>query len=269
MVKKLLKHEFSALSKTLLPMYIVLFSIALFNRVAQFFENEGTPYTISIVSSSILLGIAAMVCIVYTVAVCIVRFYKNLYTAQGYLTLTLPVTHSDHIFAKLISAVLASLASFVAVFLSITVSTAGDVFGELIKAAAYIARRYFKWAKGNGVFFIIEFVLVCLLSVILEYLIIYTCITLGQLANKNRVLAAFGIYFGVYIIWQIIGTVFIIITSTIINSAFIEKIYMWIANNPFAFIHILFCGSALIMLALCVLCFFITHIIMKNRLNLE
>lgn len=269
MVKKLLKYEFSSLAKTLLPMEIVLFSIAFFNRIVQFFENDSTPYNIFIVSSSVLLGIAMMVCLIFTFAICIVRFYKNIYTAQGYLTLTLPATHAQHIWAKLISAVCASAVALVSVFLALAVSTAGDVFHEILKAAAYLIEQYFKLTKANGAFYIIEGLFCLILSVVGEYLLIYTCITVGQLAKKNRVLAAFGVYFGIYVAWQIIETVVIIIFSILYTNGLLENLYAWIIKHPFPFTHIVLTGLFVLLSIFCVLCFFITHRIMKNKLNIE
>ena len=269
MVKKLMKYEFSSLAKTILPMEIVLFSIALFNRIVQFFENEGTTYKIFIISSSILLGIAMLVSLVFTFAVCIVRFYRNLYTSQGYLTLTLPVTHAKHIWAKLLSAVIATVTSFVAILLALAVATAGDVFHEIIKAMAYLIKHYFIITKTNGAFYIIEVLALIILATASEYLLIYTCITLGQRAQKNRILLAFGIYFGIYIVWQIIETIFIIIAATLANTTFINNILNWVGTHIFTSLHIAFCSVTVILFVLCLVCFLITKRVMSKKLNLE
>ncbi|MBR0466039.1 MAG: hypothetical protein IJJ40_00895 [Clostridia bacterium] len=269
MVKKLLKYDFSALSKPLIPMYIVMLSIALFNRIVQFFESDGVAYNIFFISSTILFVISIAVSFVYTLAVCVVRFYKNLYSHQGYLTLTLPASHSEHILSKLISSVCAMAVTLLAVIISVSVCTAGDVFGEIIKAALYIFKQYFRLTKVHGAFYILEFILVLLATTVAELLTIFTSVTVGQLAKKNRILLAFGVYFGIYVAWQIIETVLLIIGAVFVNTDIAEKLLDYIAENTYQCIHIALIGFLLIQLAVSFAGFFITRKIMRTKLNLE
>ena len=269
MVRKLLKYEFSSLAKTILPMEIVLFSIALFTRFVQLFEGESTAYTIFIVSSSILLGVAMVVCVAFVIAVCVVRFYKNLFTAQGYLTLTLPATHTQHIAAKLISAFCASVVSIISVIAALAIATAGDVFHELVKAGLYILKIAFREAGAHVPFYVAEFVLMTAAYILMTYLLFYACVTVGQLAKKNRVLAAFGAYFAYYVATQILGTVVLMIFTGVFDARWLEALGEWISEHGYAFLHILLCGSALISLIWGTVCFFISRHIMQKKLNLE
>ncbi len=267
MVKKLLKYEFSALFKTLLPMWIILLSVAFVTRFIQIFENSGKTFGVFMWSSVIMLIIAMIVCVLMTVAVCTVRFYKNFYTAEGYLTLTLPVTHKKHIAAKIIAAFCTSVVSFLSLIAAFMISTAGEVFGECVKAAVYLfkkATEYFKW---NTPFYIIECLLVLVVVTVYVYLLFYACITVGQMAKKNRILAAFGAFFGYYIIKQIIGT--IIIVCIVVFNNFFEQLTLSMAAHPILSGHIILCGLLVLNSALAVLYFFITERLMKKRLNIE
>ena len=100
MVKKLIKHEFIAYSRSLLPIELALIGIAIVLRFIQFFENQTTGYSILFGSAIFAFCAAIVVCLVMTFIVAIQRYYKNLFKSEGYLTLTLPVTHSQHIFTK-------------------------------------------------------------------------------------------------------------------------------------------------------------------------
>ena len=60
MVKKLYKYEFLALLRTLLPVYVALFGVALLSRFLQIFENKSVAYAIVFGSS----------CFAYTYTLC-------------------------------------------------------------------------------------------------------------------------------------------------------------------------------------------------------
>ena len=53
----------------------------------------------------------------------VIRFYKNLFTKEGYLTFTLPVTSTQHILVKSTTAVLVQIVSIIAIMLSFYVFT--------------------------------------------------------------------------------------------------------------------------------------------------
>ncbi len=269
MVKKLLKYEFASFSKTILPMEIVLLGIAVLTRVIQFFETDSNTYSIFITSTAIMLGIAMVVCIVMTFVVCLVRFYKNLYTAEGYLTLTLPVTHTKHILAKLISSVLATVFSFISVFVAFAIATAGDVFNETVKAGVWIYKLLLKEFKWQGGLYTAEIIALVLISIITTYLIMFTCITVGQMARKNRVLAAFGVYFGYYIAKQLLATILLIVFITNENFILFRTIIDFAGDNPEGFVHFLLCGMILLLLIESTVLFIIQRFIMKKKLNIE
>ena len=117
MVKKLLKHEFMALSRMLVPMYIILLGLALITRIIAIFETDAVIYDIILVSSVIILSIGLLVGLVYTMVSCIIRFYRNLFSKEGYLTFTLPVSVNAHLGTKLLTSVVAYLASLAVVFI--------------------------------------------------------------------------------------------------------------------------------------------------------
>ncbi len=269
MVKKLLKYEFISLSKPLIPMGIILLCSALFTRIVQFFESSGTTYKILIYSSSILLGLSMIVAIVMTVAVCVIRFYKNMFTAEGYLTLTLPVTHTEHILSKLISAVISSVVSLIAVIAALFIATAGDVSLEIFKAIKYLIKIAARFLDYNFYLYSLEIILSVIAFTVFVYLLLYTCLTVGQMAKKNRILAAFGVYFGWYVFRQIIGTIFIIVFVTCQKKPFMQAFFNFSEKNPYAFFHMVFCFIFVLFAGLAVAAFFITKNVLKHKLNIE
>lgn len=92
MLSKLIKHEFRALSRFLLPIHILLLVACLIGRfMFQAMAMMDLPNVILIVSFVFLISIWIVVPCATSILI-VVRYYKSLYTDEGYLTLTLPAT---------------------------------------------------------------------------------------------------------------------------------------------------------------------------------
>lgn len=102
MLRKLLKHEFRATARIMVPVYLVLLVTAL----GANFSTRGilkTPYAVLNILGSLLV----MAFVVAIMAVCVVsfllmiqRFYKNLLRDEGYLMLTLPASVHQQVWSS-------------------------------------------------------------------------------------------------------------------------------------------------------------------------
>ena len=121
MLSKLLKYELRASGRILLPVYALLLASAgccsLFYKLAA-----DHPYRTG--AASVLMGLLNVAFWIFVVAtgaitalLMIYRFYKNYMTDEGYLMFTLPVNRHQLIWSKLLSALLYTAASAVAVTL--------------------------------------------------------------------------------------------------------------------------------------------------------
>lgn len=267
MVKKLIKYNFASYLRLLLPVQLILLGIAALNRLIQLFEvSDSTVYDIIFGSSVFLYVVSIIVCLVLTTIVAIVRFYQGMYTNEGYLSHTLPVTPSQHILSKLLVSLIFHIGSLAAVFLSFCIATLGEFNIELFKAGGYLLGRFYSHYHANTVLYILEFLLLLLIGTMSELLMLYFCISVGQLAKKRKVLLAFGVFFGLYFIGQIFGTVLLIIFTT--NPWLMDDLARWAVHHMTAFYHVLLCGGILWFAVLGTIFFLITRRIMSNRLNL-
>lgn len=266
MVKKLFKYDFWAVAKIMLPIEIVLIGVATLYRILQIFENDSVAYRILNASTATILAISIAGSFVLTFILSIIRFYKNLYTAEGYLTFTLPVKPSSHIMSKLLVSILFDVIAIVASLAALSIATAGDVFAEIVKAAAYLAKDYFRATGVNGAFYIVEVVLAVFFALVAEHLLVYLCISIGQLVNRKKMLLAVGVYFGFYMVRQIIGTLFIIFGVTFDFAETIADIF---ARYPYGALHGLFIIVAAVEILLGTVYFLVSKQIIKKRLNLE
>ncbi len=265
MVKKLFKHEFSSYWRVLIPVWIALMGVAVLGRLVQFLESDSTIYSIVSGSSILFYVIGIMAALAFPFVYSVIRFYRNLFTGEGYLTFTLPVKPAQHIWVKVLTAVSLQLASLLVVAASAAVMTAGELLVELWKAAAYLLDKVHDVLGAHLGWFILELVLLALVAMLYMSIFYDTCITIGQLFRKNRVLAAVGVYFGFYVVSQIIGT------GAVIVAAFInwESLVMFITENVYLCAHL---GAWLLIVftAVIALIFYaVTHRIICKRLNLE
>ncbi len=271
MVKKLIKHEFFAFFRSMCPIAVITLGMGLLTRIIQLFESNSAAYSIIYGSTMFMFGAAVVVCLVASMALSVKRFYSNLFTAEGYLSMTLPVTAGQHIFAKLLVAVVGFVATVVTVLIALSIANFGEVLWEIFKAIGYILRMRIAEYGAHYIFYILEFIVMGVALLTYNYLVFYSCISVGQMAKKNRVLAAFGAYFGYYVITQIIGTVFLLVAISMPDwmAELIANFVEWGAQHQFAVIHVILLSVSVFYAALSVGFFFLSRHIIKNRLNLE
>ncbi len=269
MVKKLFKHEINAYLRIMLPVYGCLMIVAILGRFIQLFETDTTAYGIINGSSIFAYVVGVLICFGFSTIFSVVRFYKNLFTGEGYLTFTLPATPTQHLLVKLLTSLLFGFASFIVVILSLMTIMAGDAFNEVIKALAYMAKIYIPKIGFHIWFYLLEAVILLILMASFGYLLYYTCISIGQLSKKNRILCAVGVYIGYYFITQILGTIFIVIMTFLATTPLLTAIAQFAANHTYAFIHIILCILIVLTAVMALVCFVITRHIMTKKLNLE
>ncbi len=119
MLGKLLKHDFKATGKVMLPLILILIGVTALGcllvsfRVLQ--RVELLPLTMLLLIAYILMVITlSTVTSIYL----IVHFYRNMFTAQGYLTFTLPASPWSLLHSKVIVGFVWSMVIMVLSFLS-------------------------------------------------------------------------------------------------------------------------------------------------------
>ena len=253
--------------RILFPVQMIIIGIAAVNRFVQVFEKQdSTVYTSVFVSSLVLYIVAIIVLLLMSAIISIVRFYQGMYTNEGYLSHTLPVTPTQHITAKLITSTLFYLGSLLAVFVSFIVITLGEVNIELFKALFYLTGKFFSEYGIQALLYIIEALLALIVLRVATFLLYYFCISVGQLVSRKKVLLAFGVYFGIYSITQILGTILIVVFT--MNYEWLESITEWLSDNPTLAMHLYFGWMIISQAVVGTLYFVFTRLIMSKKLNL-
>lgn len=269
MVKKLFKHEFLAWLRVLPIIYGITLVVAAVHRIVQFFESDSVYYEMVSSSAIFMYTVALLVTLATPTVFGVVRFYKNLFTGEGYLTMTLPVTPANHLWVKGLTAVAFEIMSVLVCLLSGMVITAGEVLTEVGKAAAYLLAQIPDDVGAHLFGYVAEWCLLMPIAMFGGFFMLYTCICMGQLFRKNRILAAVGVYFGFYIGSQILSTIAGISMVAIETAGVLEKLNTWIGDHPYATVHIGFFGAAVIDAGISAIYFLICHHVIRKKLNLE
>ena len=273
MVKKLYKHEFAAWLRVIVFFWAATLLTAGINRIVQIFENDSVIYKILLVSSFLMYGIAIFVTLAAPTVFGIVRYYKNFFTGEGYLTFTLPATKKQLLFVKISTAVCVSTASFLVCMLSGCIVMAGQVLTEVWKAAAYLMKDIPTEDGLHLILLVVEFFILMVVADTSNQFFYYTCISIGQTFRKNRILAAVGVYFAFYILSQVLSTVGTI-TFTVLGEmgaldTMLEGLAKLFDAHPLICLH----SSMWITIALTfvgvVIHWAICHWVISKKLNLE
>ena len=164
MLIKLMKHEFRATGRIMLPLYLVL----LVTAVGANFTTRGllsTQYKLLDVLGALLVMafvVAIMGVCVMSMVVMVQRFYKNLLGDEGYVMMTLPVSVHQQIWAKIIVSTVWFAATLFMVMLACLVM-AYDVglVSQFFQALFDLFHQLTAYYALNGAALAVEFLALC------------------------------------------------------------------------------------------------------------
>ncbi|MCR4763137.1 MAG: hypothetical protein K5696_06375 [Lachnospiraceae bacterium] len=217
MLGKLIKHEFLATWRLMLLLDAVLAGIGIFGFfvMGSIHNLEGLENNDAlgwIVSSYVLWFILYMLGIlavnIGTLIFLMIRYYRNLYSTEGYLTFTLPVETADILHAKLITGYVWLFASGFLTAVSVLLMVVG-LFGAFpASERAEIVEGFMELLGHVGPGVWVLCVIYALLYPLVSLLTIAFCISVGQLWQKHKIAGAVVCYIGVHIVNRIVTTVF-------------------------------------------------------------
>ena len=264
MLGKLLKYDLKANYLFLMVGYAVYIVLTLgFTLSVRWIlhsvptgQLEETIQMIVMIATTFLWVFAIMGVVLMTYILLIRRFYCNMVTDQGYLTLTLPVSTRMHMLSKLISAVIFIAATGCVLTAGMAVVAAGigrgDFMAELLDATGRVLEEL-----GAGFS-----ILVCvggILSMLQAILLIYFSICVGQLCAKHKVWGSIGAYLGITFAINMVTSIVAVVAGVMGNGGLLALF----TENTYSILYIVF------LLALCLIYFFGGSWLLEKRANLE
>ena len=265
MLGKLMKYEWKATWKILLPMNLFIIAmtvfayltieLSFFNSGSVLVESTGVIVIMTYVISLFITAVGSMIYLIY-------RAYTSVYGDEGYLLHTLPIDKHHIILSKMIVSALWVMLNLFLIYTSaaLLLSTQEWFLDSIADAFRFWTqmRNFFHEVKGFSVFMTIVAAIVSLAARILK---IAACISLGQLASNHKILSSFGFYYGIYFVQRIFSAFYYLILGVVTDIAGNDNgIFLYGGNWPFSLI------SGLIY---CVVFYFVTWYMMEKKLNLD
>lgn len=209
MLGKLMKHEFRATGRIMLPLYLIVLLTSVGANVSlRLLEGSDSNFL------NLLGGLLMLAFVVAIFAVCIMslvvmvnRFRTNLMGDEGYVMFTLPASVHQHVWSKLIVSVIWFAATVLVVALAFFImfyqvgmikmffGGLGDLFYEVFRS------RY--W--GDAVLFCLEFLLLCCVGAGAMCLEFYAAMAVGHSFAGHKVLLSVAAYVGFSFLSQVVG----------------------------------------------------------------
>ena len=277
MLGKLMKHEFRATGRIMLPLLgaeLLLSVLAGFSvRGLERIENMGfLGITYILTLSVFFLGLFALAVVAFVLM--IQRFYKNLLRDEGYLAMTLPASVDEQIWAKLLVSfvwfaavtVLSAVAMLVLVSIGSRMQLLRDMFFDE-QVREVIREITSHVGGGNLALFALEFVVLSFLGTCATCLRCYSALAIGHSAADHKMLLSFVAYFVIGMALSLLQNAF---TFGLLPNLDIDRLLMNVdtLEGGLRFAHGAMWAGVALSLLYSALFYFVTRWFLKNKLNL-
>lgn len=279
MLGKLIKHEWKDTYKIGCLLLFIVLLITLFGYLAfqtpmwKSLADGGSDFSWLDIFSilTLIMYVMMLAGVNYVIVIYLgVHFYQTMYTDQGYLLHTLPVTKHQILGSKILVSGLWMLFLTLAVYLSMFILgtsmvalfvpsgyTLSSLWSELGMSVGEIVRLLGEELDFDIIRWLVVLLITSLISPFTTVTILFGAISMGQLFGKHRVLAAILCYIGIIVATSIVSAIIRSIVSVSYLSNFGS--YMSAAMD----------SSFLINLCLAIGLYFVSWHVTSNRLNMQ
>jgi len=274
MFGKLMKYECKSYLKIVLPLWIAIILMGLLNGVSlKMFDDEKVRLKLLFVILPLFLYVTSFVATaVVSYILVLKRFWNGLLGREGYLMFTLPVSRDQLILSKLLGAVavnlLSTLAGIVAVSLTVWLIGGTDAVTFLPQALQRVAENM-ELSRNQQFVVIVQAFFLCIFASAASVLKLYAAMAVGHLAKKNRVICSVGAYIGFGIVIRILMIIFSSFgaVNRVMESLLSGYTDMFSSGFDFSTTAL---GVSILASVISILVYgFLTHLVIRNRLNLE
>lgn len=265
MLGKLIKYDLKAAAKIFILLHTMYLFICIAARLFYMdrlsFNDVTEPLVLSLILFFSLLVLLISALMIFTEMQVAFRFYRSLFSKEGYLSWTLPVSGPQHLWAKIISGYILMAADLIIIAAGILLLVTGN---NVTTAYSMVSDDLTnELGLSIGTFALILFV-ICLVSGICSVVMIYFSVAVGQLFPSHRVLGAIAAYFITSTVMQVLSVILMFLfgcfpgymTYTLQGSAMADYLFRLIAV------------SLVLMLITTIAQYIATHYIMKKKINL-
>lgn len=285
MLGKLIKYENRNVKKALLPLALGIILVSILGTImlkislftSENFEPGSVIATVLLTGSSLMLGfsILAIISAIFVAFFLIYqRYYRSMFTDEGYLTFTLPVKPNQILFSKILVGVIWAIITAISTFIGITIFVLFGTSTDFINTAVIdeilsVFKTAFNMGLVSGIdvaVFITEFVITILLQTIASFTLVFLSLTIGcQIAKKHKIIASIVFFF---LISAIASTIESSIEVALMITSFKDIMLIETLNSVSDFYWIMI-PSIIFSAVMSVVYFVINNFIISKKLNIE
>lgn len=221
MLKKLLKYDLKWCFKPLIVFYILAIFFSIMTRAVESVEQTLILLIIDKICSGVVIAM-----IVNIVINCFmrnwVRFIRNIYKDESYLTHTLPVSKNLIYLSKVITAIITLLTSFIVIIACIAIVCLNENSWIALKQSLEQSAVYFNSSVSSLIF-------VLIITIFFEFLFMEMSgilgIIIGHKSNNLKTIKSIIIGFGIYMILSCLSL------GVLYMAGFVNADIMSIFNN--------------------------------------
>ena len=268
MLGKLLKYEMRSISKIMLIIFGAVILLGLIVALGLSPLKSGNPGN-STGSFLAFLGLALylmvlMGCLFAAYIIISIRFYKNMFTDEGYLTHTLPVKPGtllvSHILNGFIWSMLALILCLAMVVLIFAFAAPADTLSDFFQTI----QQTYHTTTPMIILYILQY---CVVGSLSWVTLVYLAICIGNLFIPHKVLASVVACLILYIFEQIVASLLMLVTPSYREMLF-SAATAAAPYPPAGFINMMLMME-LFSVIMIVLSWIASHIIISKHLNLE
>lgn len=234
MLKKLLKYDLKSIFKYWWIAAVSSFALSFLGGgcIGVLRSEKDLPLVVNMMSGLVLILVVLGFCVfsILSLILIFVRFYKNFFTDEGYLTFTLPVKRAQLLNSKLIMSTTTLFLTGVVLVMNmlfmLAIGFSDVVFSqEFLKEIFEIIKVIFEEAGVYVIIYIVEALILILLSIIFSNLFMFCCITFASIITKKaKVITAIAIYYVANSVFSFVFQMFYLFGITSIAS--------WMSDLP-------------------------------------
>ncbi len=273
MLGKLIKHEFRATARVMLPVILALLVVSVMaNFGIRYSDRSGSGSSGAVLDvlstlSIVLFAVGIVAVIIVAVVLMVQRFRQNLLGDEGYVMHTLPVSVHSLLWSKLIVSAVWYLATIAAIFLA-AMSAAMNI--ELLKEIGQFFKKFLDMFSLDSTTMALEIAVLFFLGCIASCLLFYASLATGHGFANRKMLFSIVALFGFSIVLEIVtGLINRGFSALGWQLPFYDRIDPMAPNSFTLKFHLDFGYAALSLILYSAIFYVITVFNLKKRLNLE
>jgi hypothetical protein len=269
MLRKLLKYDLRPLFRFWWIAALVTTVLAVIGGFCgrAFYRYEDLPWSVFLMLSmgSGLVHVSVALPILSLVLI-FIRYYKNFFSDEGYLTFTLPVSRRTLMLSKIISGWLALGASTGVCLVNYIVKSCIENINLTPPPPEYPMEPIQNFEIFYGLIFLLEVIIGAALMLLCILLFLYACITFAyMIVRKGKLIAAIGISYGAT------SSLFTSVQLFLIMG--ISSLGSWLSPfsmvNRYGLIALMGLGFLLLLGMFCGIFYILQQLMLERKLNLS